>query len=223
MFVYEKKNGSWMKRLWFTQQRPVGYMPLKAGLGIITVEELREYGIFHGSAVKAELLKYYKQKCKSLTDFPYTPEMLCPKTYTTRSHRLTGNYHVVEGSRYKDEVYPISPEIALTAICRGQLDLRNRTLDGSPLLFPNSFAAADLGIRNATFEDLISVILNLNKSNTIDTKFYVNRLFPVENVSNEPETIIKTGTEVQNMQEQTYRNQSTATVYEQKLIADWVI
>lgn len=200
--------GGWVvtKRLWFTTQRPLRYMPLKAGLGIITAEQLREYGVFYGSEVKAELLKFHQLTCKSLTDIDYHPEMLCPKLYTTRSHRLNGDYQVVEGSRYKkDDVHPVEPEIILTAVCRGQLDLRNRTIDDSPLLFPDSFAQADLGIKNATFDDLISVILKLNKNNTIDTKFYVNRLFPVDKVSDEQEqSVIKTGTEGITMQEKTH-------------------
>ncbi len=174
-----------MKRLWFVQQKPLRYMPLKAGLEIITEEELREYGIFYGSEVKTELLKFHQLNCKSLTDFGYNPEMLCSKIYTTRSHRLNGNYHVVEGSRFRDEVHPVDPEITLTAVCRGQLDLRARTLDGSPLLFPDILAQADLGIRGATFGDLISVLLKLNNSHTIDTKFYVNRLFPLDKTSDE--------------------------------------
>lgn len=215
-----------MKRLWFVTQNPLRYMPLKAGLEIITPEEFREYGIFYGSEVKAELLKFYQQKCKSLTDIEYNPEMLYPKTFTTRSHKLNGNYHVVEGSRYRDEVHPVDPEIALTAVCKGQLDLRNRTLDGSPLAFPDSFAQADLGIRNVTFDDLISVLLKLNKSHTIDTKFYVNRLFPLDKTSDEPEhSVIKTGKEGQNMQEQNHVPCAfmRSIVVEQRQITDWVV
>ena len=201
-------------------------MPLKAGLGAITQEELHEYGIFYGSEVKAELLKFYRQNCKSLTDIDYNPEMLYSKTFTTRPHKLNGNYHVVEGSRYRDEVHPIDPEIALTAVCRGQLDLRNRTLDGSPLLFPDSFAQADLGIRGVTFDDLISVLLKLNKSHTIDTKFYINRLFSLDSVSDEPEqSVIKTGKEGQNMQEQNHVPSAfmRSIVVEQRQITDWVV
>ena len=214
------------KRLWFVQQKPFRYNPLKAGLGIITQEELREYGIFYGSEVKAELLKFYQRDCKSLTDVEYNPEMLCSKLYTTRPHKLNGNYHVVEGSRYRNEVHPIDPEIALTAVCMGQLDLRNRTLEGSPLVFPDSFAQADLGIRGVTFDDLISVLLKLNKSHTIDTKFYINRLFSLDNISYEGEqSVIKTGKEGQNMQEQNHRTGAfmRSIVVEQRRITDWVV
>lgn len=186
------------KRIWFIQQKPFRYNPLKAGLGMITSEELYEYAIFYGSEVKAELLKFYQQKCNSLTDIEYSPTMLCPKTFTTRPHRLSGNYHVVEGSRFRNQVHSVEPEIPLTAVCRGQLDLRNRTLDGSPLLFPDSFAQSDLGMRYVTFDDLISVLLKLNKSHTIDTKFYINRLYPFEKVIEEDkqdQSILKTGKE----------------------------
>ena len=213
-------------RIWFIQQKPLRYMPLKAGLGMITQEELREYGIFYGSEVKTELLKFYQQRCKSLTDIDYTPEMLYPKIFTTRPHKLNGNYHVVEGSRYRDEVHPVEPEITLTAVCQGQLDLRNRTLDSNPLLFPDSFAQADLGIRNATFDDLISILLKLNKTHTIDTKFYINRLFSLDNISDEGEqSVIKTGKEGQNMQEQNHVPSAfmRSIVVEQKQITDWVV
>lgn len=200
-------------------------MPLKAGLGTITTEELREYCIFHAPEVKPELLKLYKLRDKSITDIEYLPELLCPKLYTTRSHRLNGDYQVVEGSRYRDEVHPADPEILLTAVCRGQLDIRNRTLNGSPLLFPDSFAQADLGIRNATFDDLISVILKLNKKNTIDSKFYINRLFQPEKVSDEQEqSVIKTGKDGKIMQEKNNGTEFTRrTAVEQSRITNWVV
>jgi hypothetical protein len=85
---------------------------------------------------------------------------------------------VIEGSRYKPHL--VEPEIHLELVCRGKLDLLERTLNGSPLLFPDRFAEADLGIADATFEDFVHVIKNLNK-NTDARCYYVYRLFPVNN------------------------------------------
>lgn len=187
---------------------------------MITAEELREYEIFYGSEVKAELLKLYRLNCKSSKDIEDNSEMLCSKLFTTRPHRLNGDYRVVEGSRY--DAHPVDPEIALTSVCRGKLNLRDRTLNGKPLLFPDQFAQADLGIKNVTFDDLVFVILNLNKKHTIDTPFYINSLFPLGKATEESEqSVIKTGTEEQDMQiQETIPNVRRGTI-EQSRITDW--
>lgn len=208
-----------MKRVFFTQQKPFQYASLKAGLGIISEQELHEYTIFYGSEVKEGLLKHYKLKYKSLTDFQYQSGMLLPKLYTTRPHKLNGDYHVVEGSRY--DAHPVNPEIALTSVCRGELNLRNRTLNGKPLLYPDQFAQADLGIKNTTFDDLIFIILKLNKKHTIDTPFYINSLFPLGKAADEPKnSVIITGTEEVNVQEE-LKQINRCRAIEQSRITDW--
>ncbi len=52
-----------MKRIFFTQQKPFGYVPLRAGLGLITEEDLREYGDFYGSEDKDAILKMHQRSC----------------------------------------------------------------------------------------------------------------------------------------------------------------
>lgn len=170
-----------MKRIWFTQQKPFGYAPLRAGLGLISVEELREYGIFNGTACKEAILKTHQQTCKSLSDFGYNPEMLCPKIYTTRTHRLSGEYVVVEGSRFKAR--PVEPKIKFKARCVGEFTIRTFDSGNTIHLFigkEHSFPELDLGFKGATFNMLSNELLRLNKNSTIDTGFHVNLLEPIE-------------------------------------------
>lgn len=156
-----------MKSIYFIQQRQFDYMPLKAHLGMISEQELYEYNLKYVASSKQPFLK------------------LCPKQLTTRPHRLNGRYYVVEGGWF--DKYPVMPEIRLEAVCAGQLDLQNKTLDGRSLLFPDRFAEADLGIAGKTFEDFVNVILKLNKKHTINTRFYITKLFPINNSNSKPE------------------------------------
>ncbi|MFH0904507.1 MAG: hypothetical protein V1854_04885 [Methanobacteriota archaeon] len=168
------------KRVWFIQQKPYDHMPLRAGLGLISNEELREYAVFNGSKVKEAILKAHQRTYKSLTDFEYNPEMLCPKIYTTRTHRLSGEYYVVEGSRVKAK--PVVPEIGFKVSKVADLNLHGvvsfppgQEFDFSWKTFPEK----DLSVKNATFEQLRDELLRLNKKATLDTPFYVNLLEPV--------------------------------------------
>jgi len=168
-----------VKRIWMVQQKPFGYAPLRAGLDLITEEDLREYGIFYGSEVKDAILKMHQRSCPSLTDFGYNPEMLCQKIYTTRTRRLSGEYIVVEGSRFKAK--PVEPEIRFQVNHTWELSLKHGLIypwhtvkAGSVCKDGLTFPELDLGIKKATFEQLRAELLCLNKKATIETPFYVN-------------------------------------------------
>ncbi len=162
-------------------------MPLRAGLGLISIEELREYGIFSGSKIKDVILKMRQRYCPSLTDFEYNPEMLCQKIYTTRTRRLSGEYIVVEGSRFNAK--PVEPRIEFQVKRTWELSLRQGLISwhtmiagiawgGTNILERDglTFPELDLGIKNATFELLRDELLHLNKKATLETQFYISRL-----------------------------------------------
>ncbi|MFH0904083.1 MAG: hypothetical protein V1854_02695, partial [Methanobacteriota archaeon] len=168
-----------VKRIWMVQQKPFGYTSLRAGLGLITERDMREYGIFYGSEVKDAILKMHQRSCPSLTDFEYNPEMLCPKIYTTRTRRLSGEYVVVEGSRFKAK--PVVPEIRFQVNYTWELSLKHGLIypwhtmiagsvwGGTNILNKDglTFSELDLGYRGATFEMLRDELLRLNKKATI--------------------------------------------------------
>jgi len=155
-------------------------MPLRAGLGLISNEKLREYAVFNGSKVKEAILKAYQQTCKSLTDIRYSPEMLCPKIYTTRTHHLSGEYIVVEGSRFKAK--PVVPEIRFKVTKVASLNLHDGVATFPPMFDFSwkTFPEKDLGVKGAAFEQLRDELLHLNKKATLDTPFYINRLEPLK-------------------------------------------
>jgi hypothetical protein len=146
-----------MKRIWFTQQKPFDYIPLRLGLGYLTAEQ---------ADAASEKIKYGIAR----------PTLL-PKMYTTRKHRLSGEYYVVEGSRFKAK--PVEPRIEFTAhpvatiIFSGdhKLDWYSHN-DQIPINLPE----LDLGILGATFDHLRDELFKLNKNVTVDTKFHINRL-----------------------------------------------
>lgn len=161
-----------MKRIWFTQQNPFNHIPLRLGLGLITEEQAEN---------EWDLL--------DATDkINYRP---VPKRYTTRTRSLTGEYYVVEGSRYKAK--PVDPEIKFKVSDKIiQLDLKTGivTFDGrNPTNYELTrfsfnkmyyrFPELDLGLSGATFDQLKSELLKLNKSATESTPFYVNLLEPL--------------------------------------------
>lgn len=182
-----------MKRIWFTQQKPFGYMPLRAGLRLCTLEELRERGIFYGSEAKEAILRTHQRTCKSLTDIGYNPEMLCPKLYTTRTHRLSGEYYVVEGSRFKAK--PVEPRIEFVVSNTWELNLSSGNILGLTNKIPSvpmplekfmdwdypefTIPELDLGFRGASFKMLRAELLHLNKKATIETPFFINKLEPI--------------------------------------------
>ena len=155
------------KRLWFVQQQPFGFMPLKAGLGMITEDELREY---------QDLMNSH----------PLTAVgCLCPKIYTTRTRRMSGEYQVVRGSRFKAK--PLDPPIqfkveesfkidfTMSLLLVGTSALNPSYLNNEPHTFPE----LDLGIKGTTMKMLHDELLRLNKKATIDTPFYINKLAPI--------------------------------------------
>lgn len=180
-----------VKRIFFTQQKPFGYAPIRAGLKLITDEELREYAIFYGSEVKEAILKAHHRSCPSLTDFGYNPGMLCPKVYTTRTRRLSGEYVVVEGSRFKAK--PVEPRIEFQVNQSWELSLKHGLIypwhtvkagsvwGGTSILEKDglTFPELDLGYRGATFEQLRDELMRLNKKATIETPVYINLLEPI--------------------------------------------
>ncbi|MHA1287252.1 MAG: hypothetical protein ACTSPB_07580 [Candidatus Thorarchaeota archaeon] len=156
-----------MKKIWFVQQQPFDFMPLKAGLGIITEDELERYS------------RYF-------TKFPMSdPPALCPKIYTTRTRRMSGEYQVVRGSRFKAK--PLDPPIEFRVEESYEIDFTTSLLMiGSSALFPSylnkephSFPELDLGIKGTTMKMLHDELLKLNKKATVDTSFYINKLKPI--------------------------------------------
>lgn len=153
-----------MKRIWFTQQKPYNYIPLRMGLGDIQVKEVYNY-------------------CGNGLTF-------VPKLYTTRTYSLSGEYYVVEGSRFK--ATSVEPRIGFKVEMSCQLDLKNGLVTTTtekcgevwamlPILSRDdlTFAELDLGTKGATFMQLRDELLKLNKKATIDTPFYVNKLEPL--------------------------------------------
>ena len=102
---------------------------------------------------------------------------LSPKTYTSRLKPLSGEYYVVEGSRFKAK--PVEPEIKFKVSKVAELNLHGvlTVLPGNEFDFSwKTFAEKDLGTKGATFEMLRDELLRLNKKATLDTPFYVNLL-----------------------------------------------
>ncbi len=143
-----------VKRIWFTQQKPFDYLPLRAGLGLITEEELSNHHGFTG---------------------------LCPKIYTTRTRPMKGEYYVVEGNRFKAK--PVEPGIKFKVTKVAELNLHGvvSVSPGNEFDFSwKTFAEQDLGYKGATLEQLRDELLRLNPKATIDTSFYVNLLERIE-------------------------------------------
>lgn len=164
-----------MKRIFFTQQKKlnINYLPLRWGLGQYTDEQIQA------------LISMFKP------DAPDSPAKYCPKLYTTRTHPLSGEYVVVEGSRFKAK--PVEPRIEFISHpiykfnlemgwlfsisgCCLDADLKDNLLFDGKYRFPE----LDLGIKGATFEQLGDELLRLNPKATIGTPFYVSKLEPVE-------------------------------------------
>lgn len=151
-----------MKRTWMLTLKEYDYMPLRAGLGLITEEELNEY---------AEDMRHPK---------------LCPKIFTTRLNPMKGKYVVVEGSRIKSK--PVEPRIEFQVNISYLLDLRNANSKSNGFNWETigclgrpayTFAELDLGINGATWQQFVDTLLKLNKKATIDTPFYINELEPI--------------------------------------------
>jgi len=156
-----------MKRIWFVQQQPFDFMPLKAGLGIITEEELDEY------------IGYWNK-------FPSkTRPVLCPKIYTTRKQPMSGEYQVVRGSRFK--AVPLDPPIEFQVKCSVPFNLRDLSIPMDCDITGNldlhsryMIPELDLGIVGTTAEMLRDELLRLNKKATLDTSMYINKLEPLD-------------------------------------------
>lgn len=156
-----------MKRIWFVQQQPFDFMPLKAGIGITTEDELNDY----------ESHKYPH-------NYDWSPK-LCPKIYTTRTRRMEGEYQVVRGSRFKAK--PLDPPIHFKVVEVFEVDFNsNLLLVGGSALCPSyldhggyTFPELDLGIKGTTMKKLHNELLKLNKKATVDTTFYINKLAPI--------------------------------------------
>lgn len=144
-----------MKRIWFPQQKPFDYLPLRAGLGYITEDDLTA-SIYPGMS-------------------RFT--MLCPKIYTTRTRPMSGEYYVVEGSRFKAK--PVEPRIEFKVRKVAEIDMDGvlTQRQGQEFNFVwRTFPEQDLGIKGATFDQLKSELMRLYPKTTMDTPFYVNLL-----------------------------------------------
>lgn len=157
----------------FTQQESVDYLPLRWGLGYIKYKTAKEVNAIIKSMGKCT---------------PPIPE-LCPKMYTTRLRPLKPHltYVVVRGSRYSAK--PVKPKIEFRVGMIWLLDLRNAMYSASDGLNwatigcldepSQSFPELDLGYKDATWDDLVEKLLELNKKATLDTPFYINKLEPI--------------------------------------------
>lgn len=152
------------KRIWMVQQKNLycNYLPLRCGLKQYSDEQINKF---------SEMFK---------PDAPDHPDKYCPKIYTTRTHPLSGEYYVVEGSRFKAK--PVVPEIRFKVSKVADLNLHGvvsfppgQEFDFSWKTFPEK----DLGVKGATFEQLRDELLRLNKKATLDTPFYINYLSPI--------------------------------------------
>lgn len=167
-------NNCMPKRIWMVQQKNLhcNYLPLRWRLGQYSDEQMDE------------LFSKFKP------DAPDHPKQYCPKLYTTRTHPLSGEYYVVEGSRFKAK--PVENEIKFIVTERYQLHLRleiirSDAIFGDPgwrhvsLLDKNglTFPELDLGIKGSSFLDLKETLIHLNPKLTEDTLFYVNKLEPI--------------------------------------------
>lgn len=167
-----------------TQQQPFDFMPLKYGLDLISKEKFENYIPDSFDLEKGEITK------------------LCPKIYTTRTHKLSGEYYVVRGSRFK--AVPVEPRIEFKVEKNFELNLENAlffmdylddssSVDGwygvdSLFQFIASyrsfgyqrFSEFDLGIKAVGFYDLVDELLKLNPKKTVKDKFYINYLEPIK-------------------------------------------
>lgn len=145
-----------MKRIWFTQQKQFDYIPLRMGLGYLTDEQVIE-----------ARRKIYKVYCP----------IFSPKLYTTRTHRLNGDYYVVAGSRFKAK--PVEPRIEFTAHPVATIQFKFPPVvewNSQDDQIPTNLAEHDLGIQGATLDYLRAELFRLNKNVTGDTIFHVNKL-----------------------------------------------
>ena len=153
-----------MKRIWFVQQQPFDFMPLKAGLGMISKDALQVYQDHMNSNPATAVGN------------------LCPKIYTTRTRRMLGEYQVVRGSRFKAK--PLDPPIQFKVVESFEIDFESESLlicgDSLHLSYLNTseytLAELDLGIDGTTTKKLHSELLRLNKKSVVDTTFYINKL-----------------------------------------------
>ena len=144
-----------VKRIWFTQQKWLNYLPLRVGLGYLPESALKDN--------------------------------LCRKIYTTRTHPLSGEYIVVEGSRFKAK--PVKPEIRFRVETIWLLDI-NEGLD-CPVYDPDyelwaalevltrnglSFPELDIGIRGTTYAQFKDIIHKLNSRAAATKYYYINLL-----------------------------------------------
>jgi len=145
-----------MKRIWFTQQKQFDYIPLRLGLGYFTSEQADE----------ARRKKYNK-----------VAPIFLPKLYTTRTHKLNGDYYVVEGSRFKAK--PVEPRIEFTAHPVATIKFTFPPAVewySQEDTIPANIAELDLGIAGVTLDHVRAELFRLNKNVTTDTIFHINKL-----------------------------------------------
>lgn len=142
-------------------------MPLMAGLKMISKDALQVYQDHMNS--------------NPLTAVGH----LCPKIYTTRTRRMSGEYQVVRGSRFKAK--PLDPPIQFKVEESYEIDFTAKLLlVGGSAVHPSclndreyTFPELDLGIKGTTPKMLHDELLKLNKKATVDTTLYINKLAPI--------------------------------------------
>ncbi len=146
-----------MKRIWFTQQKPYDYTPLRWGLGY-TSPTLFEQDRFSPKIYTTRTHpldgEYYVVEGSRFKAKPVEPKIeFRVDTYCQLDLR---NALVIVTADSEAWCTPLTLE-----------------RDGC------SFAELDLGIKGATFEQLRDELLRLNPKATPDTPFFVNRLEPL--------------------------------------------
>lgn len=179
-----------MARIWMNTQKEFDYLPLRWGLGQMTEQQVLDHE-WDGWSPRG----YY------FTEITGARERVCPKIYTIRLNQLHFSvvdqrkspvYEVVAGSRYGAK--PVEPPIRFKVERSYTLFLKSQRIWSSiPMNTPDKYGAPwsylnkdgytlpelDLGFRGATWEDLVRVLLYLNKKATIDSQFFVHVLKPV--------------------------------------------
>lgn len=130
------------KRIWFTQQKPFGYVPLRLGLGYeVSVLDILKTEAFCPECIDTRL-EYVQDvygdvlacpkcdlefgvDCQEETD-QIERHKVVPKKFTTRTHPLNGEYIVVEGSRFNAKAKPVEPQIQFKAKPVCMIDFKSK-------------------------------------------------------------------------------------------------
>jgi hypothetical protein len=141
-----------MKRLWFPQQKPYGYVPLRWGLEYI------------------ELPSFMKNR--------FAPKVYTTRTHPLKGayYAVEGSRFDAHPVEPKLEFTVVGN--CMIDLRNAQVTTDGQTWFTDVILAKNgySFAELDLGVKGATFEQLRGELLRSYPKATLDTPFYVSRL-----------------------------------------------